>query len=140
MPSNYILSLDVGLKRTGVAIAQADGFHAKPLQSITVKNGKPDFKELDKLNLEWTPALYVIGDPNTDNPHLNKTIKRFKHQIRSVYKCPVEDVSEHLTTEMANIEMRDSSLSFEKKKKLRDQIAACLILETYLNTKRANSA
>jgi putative Holliday junction resolvase len=132
-PAHYILSLDVGLKRTGVAIAQLGQMHAKPLKSLSVNHGKLDFDTLDKLYKEWQPELFVIGNPNTDNPHLNKTIRRIKHHIQSVYKTAVEDIDEHLTTEMANIEMRDYDLSMQDKKERRDQIAACLILETYLN-------
>jgi len=109
--SSYILALDIGLKRTGVALAQkglnSTDTKASPLASIEVKNGHPDFAHLDKLHEQWQPEVYVIGNPQTDNPHLNKAINRFKHHIQSQYKCAIEDVSEFLTTEMANLEMRD---------------------------------
>ena len=46
----------------------------------------------------------------------------------------IVDVDETLTTAAANAEFDGSQYSLKRKTELRDQFAACLILESYLST------
>jgi len=131
--SDNVLAFDIGLKRTGVASGQSITKSANPAGQITVVRGRHDWPAVDSLVEEWCPDIIVVGDPQSDDPHLNKAINRFKHHIQRFHKLPVVDVNEHLTSSAANQELSGRGLSKTRKTELRDQVAACLILETYFS-------
>ncbi len=128
-----VLAFDIGLKRTGVASGQSHTQSASPLTSIAVSRGRHDWNALDALMQDWQPTTIVIGQPNSNDDALNKAINRFKAHIQQHHKLPIVEVDETLTTHSANQEMAGYSLSVDEKKKRRDQVAACLILESYLD-------
>jgi len=78
----------------------------------------------------------VIGDPCSTDPHLNKAINRIKSHIQQNHKLPIIDVDERLTSSAANAALSNRGLSEKRKTEMRDQIAACLILETYFHSLR----
>ena len=132
--SKTFLAFDIGLSRTGVASGQLLTKSAQALDSIKVNNGQHDWPHLEKLFIEWQPSAIVIGNPHSQDRNLNKAINRFKSCIQSQHKLKVIEVDETLTTNSANSEMAAQQLSSKQKTKLRDQIAACLILESYFNS------
>ena len=134
MIHNTFLALDIGLKRTGAASGQSLTRSARPAGQLHVKNGRHDWQQLDKLINEWQPSAIIIGNPNSDDLALKKAINRVKSHIQQNHKLPIHDVDERLTSVAANTEIADQNLSLEKKVELRDQVAACLILETYFNS------
>lgn len=136
-----VLAFDIGLKRTGVASGQSLTKSANAAGQLKVNNGRFDWPKLDHLLSEWQPQLIVIGDPQTDNADLNKVINRFKSHIQQQHKIPIVEISEALSSVAANAELAtprtpddDQAMSRERKIELRDQIAACLILESYFNS------
>lgn len=129
-----VLAFDIGLKRTGVASGQTRYKTTSPAGQIDVRNGRLDWQQLDKLIAKWQPALLIIGDPESNDPHLAKAINRFKSHIQQHHKLPIVAVSERLTSSAANQALADRGLNQRRKTALRDQIAACLILETYFNS------
>jgi putative Holliday junction resolvase len=131
--SGIFLAFDIGLKRTGVASGQASTHTASPCSTIAVTRGRLDWSALDQLIAQWQPDAVVIGDPKSNDPHLNKVINRFKSHIQQQHKLPIFDVDERLSSNAANQSLADRGLSLTRKTELRDQIAACLILETFFN-------
>lgn len=127
-----LMAFDVGLKRTGVAVGRSGSQTAQIAGSLLVKNGRHSVAALDQLIDEWQPVKVVIGDPKTANPHLNKAIRRVIHYL-SERKLPVIRVDETLTSASANGELDGRKFNVKQKTDLRDQVAACLILETYLS-------
>lgn len=128
------LAFDIGLKRTGAASGVAFTRRATPAGMIVVNNGRHDWMEVNELINEWLPDAIVVGNPNTSDPHLNKAINRFKSHIHKLHKLPIIDVDETLTSVAANESLHNKGLSQQRKTELRDQVAACLILETYFNS------
>ncbi len=132
--SDTALAFDVGLKRTGVAGGQTFTKNANPAGQIAVVRGRHDWAAIDSLIEEWQPDLIIIGDPQSDDPHLNKAINRLKSHIQRFHKLPIVDVNETLTSSAANQEFAERGISQARKTELRDQVAACLILETYFHS------
>ena len=132
--ANTFLVFDIGLKRTGAASGVALTKSATPAGLIVVTNGRHDWAEVDQIINEWQPDVIITGDPKTSDPHLNKAINRFKSHIHRWHKCPIIDVNETLTSVAANESLHNRGLSQQRKTELRDQVAACLILETYFNS------
>ncbi len=128
-----ILSFDIGLKRTGMAIGQTISKTAQAAGQLRSGNGQLDWQQLENTLTQWQPDIIVVGDPKTNDPHLNKLINRFKSYIQQKHKLPIIQIDEELTSSVANMELQQSGLSTQKKTELRDQVAACLILESYFN-------
>ncbi len=128
------LAFDIGLKRTGAASGSLYTKSASPAGMIVVNNGRHDWASVDALIEEWQPDAIVVGDPQSSDPHLNKAINRFKSHVHRWHKLPIIDVDERLTSSAANESLAERGLSEQRKTELRDQVAAALILETYLNS------
>ena len=132
--ADTFLAFDIGLKRTGAASGSRFTKSSSPVGAIVVNNGRHDWIGIDALIEEWQPDAIVIGDPKSSDPHLNKAINRFKSHIHRWHKLPIIDVDERLTSSAANESLSARGLSQQRKTELRDQVAASLILETYLNS------
>lgn len=128
------LAFDIGLKRTGAASGSLFTKSATPAGAIVVHNGRHDWVSVDSLIEEWAPDAIIVGDPQSTDPHLNKAINRFKSHIQQWHKLPIIDVDERLSSSAANQSLARRGLSQQRKTELRDQVAASLILETYVNS------
>ena len=128
------LGFDIGSKRTGVASGDTLTKTANPAGQLIVTNGRFDWLQVDKLINQWQPSALVIGDPKTEDPALKKVINRFKSHIQQNHKLPIYEMDERLSSAAANAEISEQGLSLERKTQLRDQVAACLILESYFNS------
>jgi len=131
------MAFDVGLKRTGVAVGSQHSGGAEPLTTLIGKSGQLDWEQVDRLLETWAPNLCIIGDPKTTNPHLNKLIRRLTHHLQ-VNGFRVVMVDEHLTSVAANAHLADTDYSTAQRQEKRDQVAACLILERYLESRTPN--
>lgn len=127
------LAFDIGLKRTGVAVGQSINKTARPVTQLLVNNGRHDWEAIDTLIQQWQPHIIVIGQTSGTDPHLNKAINRVKSHIQQNHKLPIVDIDERLSTVAANAELNNQDLTQKQKTILRDQVAACLILESYFN-------
>lgn len=134
-----LLAFDIGIKRTGVAVGQTFSQTAQELVSLPIANGQANWHQVKKLINEWQPNRIIIGQPNSDNQQLKKIINRFKHYFQQHYKLPITEIDERLTTNSANAELATSSLNSNQKQKMRDQVAARLILESYFVEKNVTN-
>ena len=131
---SVLLGFDIGLKRTGVASGHTLTKTANPAGQLIVNNGRFDWQQVDTLISHWQPSALVIGDPKTSDLALKKAINRFKSHIQQNHKLPLFEMDERLSSVAANAEISDQRFSLERKIELRDQVAACLILESYFNS------
>jgi putative Holliday junction resolvase len=131
---HVVIAFDVGLKRTGIAIGHTLTRSAQPAATLEVKNGQLPWPAIDKLIDEWQPGHSVVGDPKTANPHLNKLIRRLMHFLQHEHKLTISRVDETLTTDAANHRLEGGGMTAAQKTQIRDQVAACIILDSYFNT------
>lgn len=131
--TEIILAFDIGLKRTGVAVGQTLTRTTQAAGQLLVNNGQFDWPEVDKLIAKWAADRVLIGDPKSDEPRLNKVINRFKHHLRHQHKLPIQDWDEAYTSASANAELGNYKLSKKSRIEMRDQLAACLILQAYFD-------
>lgn len=128
------LALDVGLKRTGVASGQTLTKSAQPAGQIVNNNRQDFFIQLDTLINKWQPEAVIIGQPHSNDSQLNKMIRRIRHHLQAQHKLEVHLFNETLSTEAANTSLDNSNIRRSQKTVQRDQIAACLILQSYFNS------
>jgi putative Holliday junction resolvase len=131
------LGFDFGNKKIGVAVGQTTTSTASSLQTIRSINQSPDWETISKLIKEWRPAGLVVGisrqADGSDNPVTPRMLK-FCRQLEGRYQLPVYQQDETLSTFEAKQMLFDEvSVTATKLWEVQDQLAAQLILQTWLN-------
>jgi putative Holliday junction resolvase len=131
------LGFDFGNKKIGVAVGQSTTTSASPLQTIRSINQNPNWEIIGKLIQEWRPAGLVVGiskqADGSDNPITPRMLK-FCRQLEGRYQLPVFQQDETLSTfEAKQLLFDEVSVSASKLWEVQDQLAAQLILQTWLN-------
>ena len=132
-----ILSIDYGLKRTGLAVTDPLKIIATGLTTVESKQLISFLKDyFSKEEVE----LIIIGEPknwdDTDThatPLVEKIIKRLE---KNFPKIPIKKVDERNTSKMAKDAMLEMGLKKMQRrdKKLVDEIAATIMLQEFLST------
>ena len=137
--SQVILAFDFGMKRIGVAVGQTISDQAKPLKTLYVRNGTPNWEDIKRLIEQWRADTLVVGLPlNLDGAVQGMThaTRHFIKQLKKHFKLPIYEVDERLTT----IEAREQIFASGGYKKLKkteiDSVVATLILEQWLTEKK----
>lgn len=129
------LGFDFGYKRIGVAVGQEVTCSARPLATVAANQGIPNWLTIKKLIAEWRPKALIVGLPTCiDDTEMYTTAasKLFAKQLKKHVNLPVILVDERLST----IEARAQLFAAGGYRKLKnteiDGIAACIILEQWL--------
>ena len=137
LTSTTYLGFDFGTKKIGVAVGQTDTSSASPLQTIRSINQTPNWDVIGQLIREWQPVGLVVGisrqQDGTDNPVTPRMLK-FCRQLDGRYALPVYQQDETLSTfEAKQLLFDEVSLGAAKLWEVQDQLAAQLILQSWLN-------
>ena len=131
-----ILSIDYGLKRTGLAVTDPLQIIATGLTTVDSKQLIPFLKNyFSKEDVE----LIIIGEPkNWDNSdtHATPLVERCIKELQKNFPAiPIKKVDERYTSKMAKDSMLEMGLKKKQRrdKKLVDEIAATIILQEYMN-------
>ena len=131
-----IIGFDFGQRRIGVAIGNNISKTAQPLITIESTTNNQTFEAIQKIMDEWRPVSIVVGVPfNVDGSEHKVTnlSKKFAKQLEQKYSLPTHLIDERYTSIEANHELKDKKIDLKKKKLLIDQIAAKIILQSYLD-------
>ena len=137
MVRKVILGLDIGWKRTGIAISDASATFSFPRESIETKNREDWYKQVKEIAKEEAVDEIVVGLPlNQDGEEGDdaKSIQGHIALLRERLKLPVIEWDERFTTLQAERTLLEADLSREKRKKVIDKIAASIILQSYLDS------
>ncbi|HOE64240.1 MAG TPA: Holliday junction resolvase RuvX [Candidatus Sumerlaeota bacterium] len=133
-----VLGIDVGEKRIGVAVSDALGITAQPLD-VVVRDGRgSEWKRLDEIVGEIKPARAVVGLPlkmNGNECPATDAARQFAKTFSS--KHPGIEIifqDERLTTSASERLLIEAGMRRESRRQKRDIIAATLILETWLRS------
>jgi len=136
------LGLDHGERRIGVAISDPQGLTARPLTVITRESRDKDLARVRQLAEQFRATVIVIGLPlNMDGTESQgaRLARRFANAIRHTLGLEVELWDERLTTFEAEQQMLEAGLPPERRKELRDAVAAAVILQDYLDAHRGKA-
>ena len=134
-----VLAFDFGLMRIGVAVGDVTIGVAHPLQTIHGESNEQKFGAIAVLIQEWQPGALVVGIPlHLDGTEHDMTLRcrKFSRQLEGRFDLPVVLVDERLTSEAASQDLRAMGIGGRKQKAMLDQVAAQLILQTYLDEKQ----
>ncbi|TMI74411.1 MAG: Holliday junction resolvase RuvX [Bacteroidetes bacterium] len=130
-----ILSIDYGLKRTGIAVTDPLQIIATGLTTVESKQLIPFLK--DYFSKE-TVELIIIGEPkNMDDSdtHATPLVEKCIKELQKIFPAiPIKKVDERFTSKMASQAMIDMGLKKKQRrnKALVDEIAATILLQEYL--------
>jgi putative Holliday junction resolvase len=130
-----ILSIDYGLKRTGLAVTDPLQIIATGLTTVESKQLIPFLKDyFAREEVE----LIIIGEPknwdDTDT-HATPLVEKIIKQLEKKFpKIPIKKVDERYTSKMAKDAMLEMGLKKmqRRNKKLVDEIAATIMLQEYM--------
>ena len=140
-PAGTVLAFDFGIRRIGVAVGETSTGIAHPLATISNPAGARRFEAIGSLIEEWRPALLVVGLPtHADGTAHAMTVRarRFARQLEDRFRLPVDSCDERFTTQAASLALRGAGVRGRARKTARDQVAAQLILQAYLDQHRAS--
>ena len=134
-----ILGIDLGQKRVGLALSDPMGMIASPFGKIEFKGEENLVSEIEKIVKEKQVAELVVGFPIRTSGQKGEqalAAEKFAELLKSRLNLPVHLCDERMTTCAAEKALLESDMSRGKRKEVRDQVAASLILQSFLELKR----
>lgn len=135
------LGVDLGDARVGIAVSDDLGMFAHPRETIHLSPQAPDRDEkvlariLALADVERVSVI-VLGLPRnmngTDGPASAKA-RAFAEKLKARTKCEVRLIDERLSTVAAQRALHDSGRNVKQGRAVIDQVAAQMILQTYLD-------
>jgi putative holliday junction resolvase len=133
------LSIDFGSRRTGLAICDASETLVSPLKQIDVDPRRPEklMDQIKKIVAENQVGAMVVGLPlnmdGTPGPQAAAS-ERFAEKLGREVGIPVHLYDERLSTAAAEEKLAGiTGLSARKKKAKIDMLAACEILQDFID-------
>ena len=130
-----ILAIDPGDARIGLAISDRDRRIASPLANYTRRSLEEDGRYLLKMIAEEEAQLLVIGLPihlNGQEGDRARKARRFGEWLKEKCNLPCVYFDERFSTREAESALWSAGLTHKKRKARRDQIAAQILLQSYL--------
>lgn len=136
------LAIDVGDVRIGVAVCDPSGLLATPVE--TVAAGPMAQARIAALVAEYEPLECVVGLPlslsGREGPAVAK-VRAFAAQLAElIAPVPIRFFDERMSTMTAGSLLQQSKKSGKQKRKVVDQVAATVILQTALDTERTRGS
>jgi putative Holliday junction resolvase len=136
-----VLGIDYGDRHIGLALSDVLRVTAQPFGTYRMTGReKDDRRFFQELVARHEVEEIVVGDPirmdGSSGTRVEKT-RQFAAWLKKAVGKPVVFIDERLTTREALHLLQDSRLRSREKKELEDQIAAVIILSTYLERQRS---
>lgn len=131
------LGLDVGSRRIGVAVSDELGLTAQPVLTLERHGSRRDaLRSLARLCRRFAVAGIVVGNPlhlsGEVSPRAAKT-QAFAAELGELTGLPIYLWDERLTTHDAHQILYQAGQPRQEHRKLVDQVAATLILQSFLD-------
>ena len=139
------LGLDVGYARIGVASCDPDGILATPVETIRVAGGESgwaaEVRRVLELVDEYDALEVVVGLPTSLKGRETASTSMARSFVDALgaarHELALHFVDERLTTVSASAALHGAGRSTRKQKSVIDQAAAVVLLQGWLDTRRA---
>jgi putative pre-16S rRNA nuclease len=141
------LGLDIGNRRIGVAVSDELGLTAQPVLTLERRHSRrpisrDDLRSLARLCRRFGVVGIVVGNPvhlsGEPSPQAAKT-QAFAAELGTLTGLPIHLWDERLTTHEAHQILYQAEQARPEHRKVVDQVAATLILQSFLDRKAAPS-
>jgi putative holliday junction resolvase len=142
-----LLGIDYGRKRVGLALSDATGTLARPWKTIEAR-GKGQLvsdlaHEIEQLHTESDGlATVVVVLPRRLSGEANEQTAAVEHlaaQLRALVDVPIVLQDERLSSHEAESLLSRREKDWRKRKAALDQMAAAVILQDYLDSRRGEN-
>lgn len=139
-PAGRILAVDPGEKRIGIAISDPSQTVAQPLTTLTRRAGKRfPLRDFILLVEEHTPVGVVMGlplAPDGSQTPGTVAVQDVGALIHGKIEIPVVYRDERMSTARVHKAIREMGGGTRGRKQDIDQLAATVLLQTYLDSRR----
>jgi putative pre-16S rRNA nuclease len=135
-----IMALDVGDKKIGLAVSDEMLLTAQPRPTLKRTNLNSDVEQLRKLAEKNEVKEIIVGNPlhMDGRPSAqSQKVARFARKLHEATRIPVTFWDERLTSFAAEQHLEEMGLNWRKRREHVDQVAAMLILQSYLDGRRS---
>jgi putative pre-16S rRNA nuclease len=140
MDPGRVLALDFGKRRIGVALSDELQVTAQGLQTLERTNIREDLARLSELVSGHNVSLIVLGNPlhmSGREGRQTELVRAFGARLQAATGIPVQFWDERLTTVQAQRVLRESGVSIQKRAQAVDRLAAVILLESYLDSRKS---
>lgn len=133
------IGLDYGDKTIGVAVSDELGWTAQGVEVIRRKNAEEDLRRLREIIDRFGVNEIVVGLPKNMNGTIGprgEICIAFANVLERKLNLPVHLWDERLTTVSAERTLLEADVSRKKRKRVIDKLAACFILQGYLDAQK----
>lgn len=133
------MGLDVGTRTIGVAMSDLLGMIAGGVETIRRTTEEKDFARIGELIEEHEVDTIVVGYPKNMNGTIGErglASEAFAEELRRRFGVKVVLWDERLSTVAAENVLIDADLRRKKRRKIIDMMAAVVILQNYLDSRR----
>lgn len=137
-----LIGLDVGEARIGVAVSDPTGTLASAREVLARRPEALALQAIIRLVEEEEAEAIIVGLPLSLSGELHgqaALVQEFADTLRKEVQVPVEFWDERLSTVAAEREMRAAGTKRERRKAMIDAVAAAIILQSYLDARRAQT-
>ena len=136
-----ILGIDYGTARIGLALSDELQMLAHPAETITVAKTRDPAARIAEIVREKNVERIIVGLPR----HMNGTAgasaeeaQALAEKLRGLVSCEVRTWDERLSTVAAQRALREAGKSTRQTRGYIDQVAAQMLLQSYLDSLPAN--
>lgn len=136
MELKRIVALDLGQRRIGLAMSDPLRVTAQGLPTLERKGRGEDLRALDQLARDQGVGLWLLGLPrhmSGEEGRQAEAARAFGARLLRHTHIAVEYWDERLTTVEAERVLRSAGASLAARKRAVDQMAAVLLLQSYLD-------
>lgn len=133
------LGIDYGTRRVGIAISDVNAEFAFPRETVEVTRDAQAIARICVLAKEEDVAGIVVGLPrNMNGTHgpMALTVLAFVERLRKASGRTVETWDERMTTAAVERSLIAVDMRRDRRKEIRDKLAAQSLLQAYLDSKR----
>lgn len=135
------LGLDLGTKTLGISVSDRTNTIATPLITLRFPNEQYEevIKELKKIVEEKSITDFVLGLPKNMNNSCGfaaERSKQFANVLEKNFSLPIHMIDERLSSIEAENILLSTDMKRMKRKKVVDNVASAIILDTYLKERR----
>jgi putative holliday junction resolvase len=136
-----ILALDHGTRRIGVAVSDELQIIAQPLEFIAAEPLEGFLARLRDILREKEVELILVGLPRHLDGSLGTAalkVQEFVAELEAAVNVPIRTWDERLTSAQANRVLIQGKVRRDKRKAKVDQMAAAILLQSYLDSRAAD--
>lgn len=136
------LALDIGQKRIGIAIQSEVGSIACGLTVLERQGQRNTIAAIQSIVETKGVETIVVGHPlrlNNTRGSAAKNVEAFADALEKALPCAIVLWDERFTTVEAERLLLEADMSRRRRKAVRDQLAAQLILQSYLDARTGST-